>query len=603
MFGEVAEDFSQPILSHFTTHDDVQGVLDFPFQTAAMRFAANSARDRRPADFFVDDDWYTDGDSNVYNLPTFLGNHDRGRIGMFLRNANPGATRGRAAAARQARARADVLLARQPGRLLRRRAGLHRRGRRPGRAPGHVPVAEPQYNNLSDPITGDDGAGKNDNIGSDATPMDDNFDPATRSTASSRGWPTSRAATPRCATAPSSTASPRRPRASTRSRASTARAARVRRRAQQRRAAGVRRRCRPSWPAASGRGSTATGRHGCAAAPTSRSTSRSRRCRRSSTAPRSTSRAAARRRRSRSTVPADGARPPRGARRRRRRLVLRGDVLARSATARGRTSAPTTTRRTASSTTSSDLAPGTHGRTTARSCSTTPATRARAPSARRTIAPPAITLEAPTEGQRVRGSVEVRATADAGARRLRRRVRALGERRPVHRASAPTTPRRSTRVFDDTSSLPDGARVTYRAVLTYAPGRPSRAPPARSTIVQARVTTATIHYKRATATSGVGPAPVRRRPRARRGHRRVDEPHAVRGHRRLRRAAPDPARRRHQARRLHRPRRARRPTPTSRTPTNDRFFTPLATPEIWLREGDATIYSCAAADASCVVPG
>src|SRR5205085_10287979 len=37
------------------------------------------------------DDWYTDGDSNVYNLPTFLGNHDRGRIGMFVRNANPGA--------------------------------------------------------------------------------------------------------------------------------------------------------------------------------------------------------------------------------------------------------------------------------------------------------------------------------------------------------------------------------------------------------------------------------------------------------------------------------------------------------------------------------
>src|SRR5205085_5061215 len=43
-------------------------------------------------DFLVDDDWYTDGDSNVYNLPTFLGNHGRGRIGMFVRNANPGAT-------------------------------------------------------------------------------------------------------------------------------------------------------------------------------------------------------------------------------------------------------------------------------------------------------------------------------------------------------------------------------------------------------------------------------------------------------------------------------------------------------------------------------
>ena len=29
---------------------------------------------------------------------------------------------------------------------------------------------------------------------------------------------------------------------------------------------------------------------------------------------------------------------------------------------------------------------------------------------------------------------------------------------------------------------------------------------------------------------------------------------------------------------------------------------PLATPEIWLKEGDARIYSCAAANDTCVVP-
>src|SRR5678815_947482 len=74
------------------THDKVQGVLDFPFQTAATRFAAGSAPTNELRHFFVDDDWYTDGDSNVYNLPTFLGNHDRGRIGMFVRNANPRAS-------------------------------------------------------------------------------------------------------------------------------------------------------------------------------------------------------------------------------------------------------------------------------------------------------------------------------------------------------------------------------------------------------------------------------------------------------------------------------------------------------------------------------
>ena len=34
----------------------------------------------------------------------------------------------------------------------------------------------------------------------------------------------------------------------------------------------------------------------------------------------------------------------------------------------------------------------------------------------------------------------------------------------------------------------------------------------------------------------------------------------------------------------------------------DRFFVPLATPEIWLRGGDGRIYSCAAANDTCVVP-
>ena len=50
-------------------------------------------------------------------------------------------------------------------------------------------------------------------------------------------------------------------------------------------------------------------------------------------------------------------------------------------------------------------------------------------------------------------------------------------------------------MFDDTSSLPDGARVTYRAVLTYAPGRTVTSATRTVTIVQARVETATIHYK------------------------------------------------------------------------------------------------------------
>ena len=34
----------------------------------------------------------------------------------------------------------------------------------------------------------------------------------------------------------------------------------------------------------------------------------------------------------------------------------------------------------------------------------------------------------------------------------------------------------------------------------------------------------------------------------------------------------------------------------------DRFFIPLATPEIWLRQGDTRIFSCAQANENCVVP-
>jgi len=91
MFGEVF-DTTKQFTSRFTTHDRVQAVLDFPFQAAAQNFAAASGATSRLRDFFAGDDWYTDADSNVYQLPTFLGNHDMGRIGFFVKGANGGAS-------------------------------------------------------------------------------------------------------------------------------------------------------------------------------------------------------------------------------------------------------------------------------------------------------------------------------------------------------------------------------------------------------------------------------------------------------------------------------------------------------------------------------
>ncbi len=69
----------------------MQAVLDFPFQDAARNFASKSQPTSELKTFFEDDDWYTDADSNVYQLPTFLGNHDMGRIGYFVTDDNSGA--------------------------------------------------------------------------------------------------------------------------------------------------------------------------------------------------------------------------------------------------------------------------------------------------------------------------------------------------------------------------------------------------------------------------------------------------------------------------------------------------------------------------------
>jgi alpha-amylase len=90
MFGEVF-DTTKSFTSHFTTTDKVQAVLDFPFQDAARNFASRGQPASQLATFFAGDDWYTDADSNVYQLPTFLGNHDMGRIGHFVTADNPGA--------------------------------------------------------------------------------------------------------------------------------------------------------------------------------------------------------------------------------------------------------------------------------------------------------------------------------------------------------------------------------------------------------------------------------------------------------------------------------------------------------------------------------
>ena len=138
MFGEVF-DTTRPFTSHFTTRDEVQAVIDFPFQAAAQRFAGELGADRRPAGVLR-------GRRLVHRrglerLPAAdVPREPRHGPDRPLRApGEPGRRRRGAGRAAAARARADVLLARQPGRLLRRRAGLRRARRRPVGAPGHVP--------------------------------------------------------------------------------------------------------------------------------------------------------------------------------------------------------------------------------------------------------------------------------------------------------------------------------------------------------------------------------------------------------------------------------------------------------------------------------
>ncbi len=72
-------------MSRYTTTGKLPATLDFGFQGSALGFAQGKATTNL-RDFYAGDDYYTDTDSNAYELPTFLGNHDMGRIGMMLKN-------------------------------------------------------------------------------------------------------------------------------------------------------------------------------------------------------------------------------------------------------------------------------------------------------------------------------------------------------------------------------------------------------------------------------------------------------------------------------------------------------------------------------------
>ncbi|WP_435611693.1 pullulanase-type alpha-1,6-glucosidase [Streptomyces sp. bgisy159] len=91
MFGEVySADTS--VTSPYVTQGRLDATLDFPFQEAARQYASQGGSAKKLAAVFGDDYKYTTDKANAYEQVTFLGNHDMGRFGTFLKQDNPDAT-------------------------------------------------------------------------------------------------------------------------------------------------------------------------------------------------------------------------------------------------------------------------------------------------------------------------------------------------------------------------------------------------------------------------------------------------------------------------------------------------------------------------------
>ncbi len=90
LFGEVF-DGAPAFMSQYTTAGRLPSVLDFGLHGQAVNFAASSAATDNLRDYFAQDDYFTDADSNAYSLGNFISNHDIGRLGRTVRSANAGA--------------------------------------------------------------------------------------------------------------------------------------------------------------------------------------------------------------------------------------------------------------------------------------------------------------------------------------------------------------------------------------------------------------------------------------------------------------------------------------------------------------------------------
>ena len=98
IFGEVSDErgadgprHGQRFLSEFLHSKAMPSVLDFGFKIAAHDFAVDGGSPRSLANFFRDDSWFITNGASAHDLPTFLSNHDFGRIGFQVVQKYPNA--------------------------------------------------------------------------------------------------------------------------------------------------------------------------------------------------------------------------------------------------------------------------------------------------------------------------------------------------------------------------------------------------------------------------------------------------------------------------------------------------------------------------------
>jgi glycosidase len=161
VFGEVFNE--DPISQSTYTNAGVPATLDFIVDGGLGRYLTGGEA-ALLADAFDDDDWFTDADNNASMQVTFFGNHDEGRLGYRLRNG--------AVADDEAQLLARAAMAQDLLFLTRGVPVVYYGDEQGFTGSGGDQLARQDMFPTRTADYADD-----DDIGTDATPADDNFDP------------------------------------------------------------------------------------------------------------------------------------------------------------------------------------------------------------------------------------------------------------------------------------------------------------------------------------------------------------------------------------------------------------------------------------------